>query len=379
MVRMSLGFIEILILAGLLALLIVVFSSQGVREKLGRVLAWTLVVVILLAVPLALGGWLLLVRNHARPVVRLTPGEGEAAHMFQPPDVARNRPPAPAAAPKPGTHDGHPALAKARNKTHRLHVAQRDAPTEEPLGGEASAESAPDEPPEQLAESQAAPDPGESLEAASPPPGGSEMDEASESPPPAPETADTEAVGADEENGQPALPEWVDQQPGMVDGAYQMSVSIGPYTSEVECLRELSPAVSAAVEDYIARYLDKDAGVRISLPWQYIEEHVIADRVFQKRIVDISTSERAEMVQMHVLLRFNHQTNAQIRQAVQEQTHLQHVMIAGFVAAGLLWLICVLWSYLRLDLATQGRYRKWLRLAVAALMLLPVSAVILVA
>lgn len=376
MVHMSLGFIEILILAGLLALLIVVFSSQGVREKLGRVLAWALVVAILLAVPLALGGWLLLVRHHARPVVRVTPGE--AAHMFQPRDVARNRPPAPPAAPKPGTHDGHRALSKATNSTNRLHVAQR-APTKELPSGEASDESAPDEPPEKVAESEAVTGSGESLKATPPPPGESEMGEASESPPPAPETADTKAVGAGEENGQTALPVWVDQQPGMVDGAYQMSVSIGPYTSEVECLRELSPAVSAAVEDYIARYLDEDTGVRVSLPWQYIEEHVIADRVFQKRMVDISTSERAEMVQMHVLLRFNHQTNAQIRQAVQEQTHLQHVMIAGFVAAGLLWLICVLWSYLRLDLATQGRYRKWLRLAVAVLMLLPVSAVILIA
>jgi len=161
---------------------------------------------------------------------------------------------------------------------------------------------------------------------------------------------------------------WVDARPQRVGGEYQVPVHVGPYATVIECEANLRPIVQAAIDDYVEQLVGPEARGRVRLPWSYVEQHLIRERFEERRLFQLTSTQQSEMTTLHLLLSFNQEANALIRQLWQQIVGLQRLMRLGTAFAGVVWVMAVVWGYLRLDLQTQGQYR-W-RLRTAALILL---------
>lgn len=172
-------------------------------------------------------------------------------------------------------------------------------------------------------------------------------------------------------------PAWADAPAGLVDGAYQMVVTVGPYKTRQECERALDEKLREGVNQYIETYaegepdLDPRAVARVSLPMEYVRKNVVKE-FYCEEIVS-RTPAIGSMLQLKVLLAFDRQANAQIQEAVRKVIVAERIRWSGVGLAGVLLTLLVVYAYLKTDLATQGVYRGRLRLA-AALMILGVCA-----
>ncbi|RMF99634.1 MAG: hypothetical protein D6741_08145 [Planctomycetota bacterium] len=177
---------------------------------------------------------------------------------------------------------------------------------------------------------------------------------------------------------EPALPTWVGAEPKMIDGAYVWPISVGPCLNEMECRAQLPGEVEKVITRYVAECEGEAADVR--LPWSYVEKHILTDTYLETRDVNISPTERQPVVILHALLRFDHQANAMIRDAALRGNYARRALATAAGFGGVLWLLSLVWAYLRIDIATKGRYRGRLRLALAAVIAVPaVAAVLLIA
>ena len=163
-------------------------------------------------------------------------------------------------------------------------------------------------------------------------------------------------------------PAWVDARPQRVGGEYQVPVHVGPYITVIECEANLQPVVQAAIDDYVEQLIGPEARGKIRLPWSHIEQHMIRERFEERRLFQLTSTQQGEMTTLHVLLGFNQETNALIRGLWRQIVGLQRLFRVGIVFGSLIWIMTVVWGYLRLDLQTQGHY-GW-RLRTVALILL---------
>jgi len=166
-------------------------------------------------------------------------------------------------------------------------------------------------------------------------------------------------------------PAWVDERAARVDGEYHFPIRVGPYTTPLECEQNLLSAVNQAVDEYIALYLGEQARGRVRLPRAFIEERLIRERWYENRPFLVTSTEQAEMTVLHALLVFDSATNDYLKSLWRSVLSLYRVSVfaAGFV--GVLWLLAVAWSYLKLDQMSAGRYRGRLRAAAVIAVVLP--------
>lgn len=172
-------------------------------------------------------------------------------------------------------------------------------------------------------------------------------------------------------------PAWADAPAGLVDGAYQMVVTVGPYKTWEECERALDDKLREGVNQYIETYaegepdLDPRAVARVSLPMDYVRKSIVKE-LYCEQIVS-RTPAIGSMLQLKVLLAFDRQANVQIQEAMRKVIVAERIRWSGVGLAGVLLTLLVVYAYLKTDLATQGVYRGRLRLA-ALLMILGVCA-----
>lgn len=169
----------------------------------------------------------------------------------------------------------------------------------------------------------------------------------------------------------PAAPPWVDGRAERVDGEYHFPIRVGPYTTPLECEQGLLAAVNQAVDEYVALYLGEAARGRVRLPRAFIEERLIRERWYENRPILVTNTEQADMTVLHALLVFDSSTNDYLKSLWRSLLSLYRVgiFVAGF--AGVLWLLTVAWSYLKLDQLSAGRYRGRLRAAAVIAVILP--------
>jgi hypothetical protein len=168
-------------------------------------------------------------------------------------------------------------------------------------------------------------------------------------------------------------PEWVDATSGVKDGAYQTTVSVGPYTTRAECDAKLPEELQRALDRYVVASYGRESAGRVRLT-DDIQKQLVKTQWEEHREFDLSPTLRVPMVQLHVLLRFDRPIVSRIHE-LWRQVEILH-RVANLAALGVIVLLVlfVLWSYLRLDLSTAGRYRWRLRFA-AALLLLTIAMV----
>ncbi len=169
-------------------------------------------------------------------------------------------------------------------------------------------------------------------------------------------------------------PSWVDARPQRVNGEYQIPIHVGPYATVIECESNLHPIVQATIDDYVEQLIGPKARGHVRLPWSYVEQNVIRERFQETRLFQLTSSQQSEMVTLHLLLSFNQETNALIRQLWRQVVGLQRLKNIGLGLLSTVWIMAVVWGYLQLDLRTQGRYRWRLRTAAVILLATPFLA-----
>lgn len=166
-------------------------------------------------------------------------------------------------------------------------------------------------------------------------------------------------------------PTWVDERAARVGGEYHFPIRVGPYTTPLECEQNLLFAVNQAVDEYVALYLGEQARGRVRLPRAFIEERLIRERWYENRPFLVTSTEQAEMTVLHALLVFDSATNDYLKSLWRSVLSLYRVGVFAAGFAGVLWLLAVAWSYLKLDQTSAGRFRGRLRAAAVIAAVLP--------
>ncbi len=112
----------------------------------------------------------------------------------------------------------------------------------------------------------------------------------------------------------------------------------------------------------------------IRLPTEYLRQQLVKDQWEETREYSVGP-----MTHLHVLLQFDRQ----VKDRVVEEN--RRVVVAGrlkavgrWAAAGLV-MLTVAFGYLKIDLATDGAYRRRLRLAAVLALLALIAAVVVIA
>jgi hypothetical protein len=169
-------------------------------------------------------------------------------------------------------------------------------------------------------------------------------------------------------------PDWVSQPSQMLGDTYQTTIVVGPYTSWQECEDDLPAELQKALNRYVEMHLGQPAGVHpVALPYEFYR-----DQVVKGKWEEISPSSVGPMNRLYVLLQFDRKVKDRVLDEYRRNVVAGRLWIAGGCLAGVLWLLAVMYGYLRFDLKTGGLYRRRLRFAAMLAILGPVAAALLV-
>jgi hypothetical protein len=179
-----------------------------------------------------------------------------------------------------------------------------------------------------------------------------------------------------ERPSQPAknAPDWVSAPPQVVGDAYRMAIVVGPWKNRQECDIDLPKELQKALDRYAELCLSEPAGARVALPYSFLRQEIVKDQ-WEEEIW--SDSLNRKMTQLHVLLQFDSKVKDRIVEERQRGIVTSRLWMGAAGLAAVLWLLAVIYGYLRLDLTTGGAYRGRLRFAAALAILGPVAAALL--
>lgn len=133
-------------------------------------------------------------------------------------------------------------------------------------------------------------------------------------------------------------PDWIDAAPGKVDEGYQVVVSVGPYTTRMECDQALPAQLQAAAAEYAQLYLGAEAEGRASLGDAFLLEHVVKEQWEETKTTSVGP-----MVVLHARAVFDTKANDQLKQNWREAVVADRLWLTGWgVGAILVVLIGVL-------------------------------------
>jgi len=164
------------------------------------------------------------------------------------------------------------------------------------------------------------------------------------------ESAD--ATGAQARPEKQTRPAWAESPPKRVGDGYQMSITIGPYTTRLECDAQVPAALQAALDEYLSIYLGPKWSGRIRLPADQLQARLVKDQ-WEETI----QSSVGPMVQLHLLLHFDSQFAQTVRQLRDRAIVNQRLWLAGTGLGVVLAWLALAFAGLRIDEATAGAYR----------------------
>jgi hypothetical protein len=146
----------------------------------------------------------------------------------------------------------------------------------------------------------------------------------------------------------PQPPDWVNAAPKMQDGRYMTSVQVGPFTTRLECDRELPRALQGAVSEYAELSLGPEAAA-VRLPDDVLQK-LVSDLWAEVRPMEIGGGSQ-DMVSLHAQVVFDAPMQGRIKaeaQRLQERLLIgRRVQGAALVFGGVLGLLALAWGGLR--------------------------------
>jgi hypothetical protein len=182
----------------------------------------------------------------------------------------------------------------------------------------------------------------------------------------------TDAAPKDVAPPEATRPAWVDAAPRVADDVYQTAITVGPYTTRLECETKLPEAIGEAVNQYAEICFGPDAVGKVDLP-----DANLCRRLVKERWEEITQSSVGPMTQLHVLLQFDRKVKDRIADACNQVVIRQRLWITGIGVTGVLGLLAVAFGYLKIDELTGGAYRGRLRLTAALAILGLVAAAVM--
>jgi hypothetical protein len=183
--------------------------------------------------------------------------------------------------------------------------------------------------------------------------------------------AGTQPALTQAEKGPNPRPAWVNAPPQLIGDVYQMSISVGPYTTRAECDAKLPDELQAALGQYVQACLGGQATLRdINLPPDYLRQQVVKAEWQEDRAYSVGP-----MTQLHLLLKFDRKVKDRVLEEHRRVVVDERLWVAGVWAAIGLGLLTAAFGYLKLDLATGGIYRRRLRWLAGTVILVGVIAV----
>jgi hypothetical protein len=171
------------------------------------------------------------------------------------------------------------------------------------------------------------------------------------------------------------LPAWVNQPPRIVgDGAYQMSIVVGPWPTRQDCDAHLPEELQKVLDQYAKKCLGGPPRTRIVLPTEYLRQHLVVAECEE----DIESESVGRMKQLHVLLRFDSDIKERVLAEHHRTVAERRLWAVGLGVAAVLWPLAAIYAYLKIDLATGGAYRGRLRFAALLAILAPMAAALAV-
>lgn len=150
----------------------------------------------------------------------------------------------------------------------------------------------------------------------------------------------------------PPRPAWVDAQPGRQGEVYRQTATIGPYSTRIECDGKLPEALQTALADYTEIYLGPAAARQIEWPAEKLAEWLIKDQYEETIHASVGP-----MIQLHLLLEFDHQMQERIADAWQRVQINHRLWVGGAVMAAGLALLALVYGYLKFNLAPAGDHK----------------------
>lgn len=134
----------------------------------------------------------------------------------------------------------------------------------------------------------------------------------------------------------PTRPDWTNGKEGLVDEGYQKVILVGPYSTDVECDREIPVKLVEATVDYVGSYNTRlGPQLRITADMlRYEQRHLVRD-VHRETI----NSSVGPMRQIHMRLVFDRKFNSWLDQKLAEIVVARRVnalAIAGAAVIGAL-------------------------------------------
>lgn len=156
--------------------------------------------------------------------------------------------------------------------------------------------------------------------------------------------------GASEEKTLAAKrPPWVDAEPGLVDGDYQMTATVGPFATRQECDDAQPAALQEAASDYVERFLGPDAPRSVRLSPELLAKNVVADVWEEQRTTDFGPDiGRKPMIRRYVLLKFDRRVNEELKQQERNAVVQRRLRAAGVGMAAILGALALAFAYLKI-------------------------------
>ena len=172
--------------------------------------------------------------------------------------------------------------------------------------------------------------------------------------------------------GAPPRPAWVDAEPGMVGEVYRMTAMVGPFATRQECDEAQPDALREVAADYLDKYVGPAPPYSVRVSPEFLQEKVVTETWEEERMTDFGPGIGTRpMIRRYVLLEFTKEVQNELKRQ-------QRLWYTGYGLAGVLAVLGLAFAYLKINLATGGRYRGRLRAAAVAVILAAVVAVVLI-
>jgi hypothetical protein len=136
-------------------------------------------------------------------------------------------------------------------------------------------------------------------------------------------------------------PAWI-KAPAKLEGdVYMMSRQIGPYTTPLECERELPKSLRAAAAEYAELLLGRDQAGDVDLSDDVLKG-LVRDRWIEHLAQEFGGAEQ-DMVILHVLIGFDRRAQDVIRAASEHVLVGRRMLSAGAALGGVLGLLALAW------------------------------------
>ncbi|MEI8374193.1 MAG: hypothetical protein WCJ35_15325 [Planctomycetota bacterium] len=149
----------------------------------------------------------------------------------------------------------------------------------------------------------------------------------------------------------PQPPAWVNAAPIMQDNWYRTSVRVGPFTTPLECERELVKSLQGAVSEYAELSLSREAAA-VRLPDDALQQ-LVQERWTEVWPVEIGGGHQ-DMVSLHALVVFDLPMQQRIKSEAQRLVIGQRVQGAAVVFGGVLGFLALAWGSLKLATRRQA-------------------------